>query len=85
MNANMKWNEMSAAQKTEMIVILVLGAITLGFIVLDETGTWKNNLHYIALSVLSVYECYVSWNKNRKMAILELVAAVFLAASAFLS
>ena len=85
MNANMKWNEMSAAQKTEMIVILVLGAIALGFIVLDETGTWKNNLHYIALSVLSVYECYVSWNKNRKMAILELVAAVFLAASAFLS
>lgn len=81
----MKWNEMSAAQKTEVIVSLVLCAIALGFFVLDETGTWKNNLHYIALSVLSVYECYVSWNKNRKMAILELVAAVFLAASAFLS
>ena len=85
MNANMKWNEMSADQKTEVIVILVLGAITLGFIVLDETGTWKNNLHYIALGVLSVYECIMSWNKNRKMAILELVAAVFLAASAFMN
>ena len=85
MNANMKWNEMSAAQKTEVIVTLVMGVITLAFIVLDVTGVWKNNLHYIALSVLSVYECIMSWNKNRKMAILELVAAVFLAASAFLN
>ena len=85
MNANMKWNEMSADQKTEVIVTLVMGVIPLAFIVLDVTGVWKNNLHYIALSVLSVYECIMSWNKNRKMAILELVAAVFLAASAFLN
>ena len=85
MNTKMKWNEMNAAQKSEVIVTLVLGVVSLVFIILDETGTWKNSLHYIALSVLSVYECIMSWNKNRKMAILELVAAVFLAASAFLN
>ena len=81
----MKWNEMNTAQKSEVIVTLVLGVLSLVFIILDETGTWKNSLHYIALSVLSVYECIMSWNKNRKIAILELVAAVFLAASAFLN
>ena len=40
MNANMKWNEMSADQKTEVIVTLVMGVITLAFIVLDVTGVW---------------------------------------------
>ena len=81
---NMKWNEMSASEKTEVIVSIVLCAIALVFIVLDSTGTWKNNCHLLVLSVLSVYECCTSWNKNRKMAILELVAAVFLAVTAFL-
>ena len=81
---NMKWNEMSASEKTEVIVSLVLCALALVFIVLDAAGTWKNNGHLLVLSVLSVYECCTSWNKNRKMAILELVAAVFLAVTAFL-
>ena len=85
MNANMRWDEGSADQEAEVMGTLVMGVITLAFIVLGVTGVWKNNLHYIALSVLSVYECIMSWNKNRKMAILELVAAVFLAASAFLN
>ena len=80
----MNWNEMSAAQKNEMIVSIVLCAIALVFIVLDATGAWKNNFHLLVLSVLSVYECCVSWNKNRKMAILELVAAALLAVCAFL-
>ena len=80
----MKWNEMSASEKTEVIVSLVLCALALVFIVLDAAGTWKNNGHLLVLSVLSVYECCTSWNKNRKMAILELVAAVFLAVTAFL-
>ena len=80
----MKWNEMSASEKTEVIVSIVLCAIALVFIVLDAAGTWKNNCHLLVLSVLSVYECCTSWNKNRKMAILELVAAVFLAVTAFL-
>lgn len=81
---NMKWNEMSASEKSEVIVSIVLCALALVFIVLDAAGTWKNNGHLLVLSVLSVYECCTSWNKNRKMAILELVAAVFLAVTAFL-
>ena len=80
----MKWNEMSASEKSEVIVSIVLCALALVFIVLDAAGTWKNNGHLLVLSVLSVYECCTSWNKNRKMAILELVAAVFLAVTAFL-
>ena len=79
-----KWNEMSASQKKELVVTYALGVLALLFIALDASGVWKNNGHYLVLSVLSVYECCMSWNRNRKMAILELVAAAFLAVSAFL-
>lgn len=78
------WNKMDASQKKEAIVLTVMPAIALIFIVLDRTETWKNNIAYLVLAILSVYEGITGWNKNRKMAILELIAALFLAANAFL-
>lgn len=79
------WSEMSSSQKSEAIVLTVLPAIALIFIALDMTGKWANNLHYLVLGVLSLYEGITGWNKNRKFAIMELVASVFLAANAFIS
>ena len=84
-NMKSNWNEMDASQKREAIVLTVLPAIALIFIILDMTGKWTNNIHYLMLAILSVYEGITGWNKNRKMAILELVAALFLAANAFIS
>lgn len=79
------WNEMNASQKQEAIVLTVMPAIALIFIVLDMTGIWVNHISYLILAILSLYEGITGWNKNRKMAILELVAAFFLAANAFIS
>lgn len=78
------WNKMDASQKKEAIVLTVMPAIALIFIVLDRTEMWKNNIAYLVLAILSVYEGITGWNKNRKMAILELISALFLAANAFL-
>ena len=78
------WNEMSPSQKKETIVLTVMSLIALIFIVLDMTGKWPNNLHYLALCALSLFEGVISWNKNRKMAIWELVAAALFAANAFI-
>lgn len=78
------WNEMDASQKKEAIVLTVLSAIALIFIVLDMTGTWANNIAYLVLGILSLYEGITGWNKNRKWAILELIAAVFMAVNAFI-
>ena len=74
---------MTPAQKTETIVTLAAAAIALIFAILDLSGKWPNNLCYLTLSALSVFEACTGWNKNRKIAILELVAAAVLALSAF--
>ena len=78
------WKEMNPSQKRETIVLFVLTAIALVFAILDLSGKWPNNLCYITLAVLSVFEGVFSWNKNRKMAILEFVAAAFFAANTFM-
>ena len=78
------WNEMDASQKKEAIVLTVMAAIALIFIALDRTGTWTNNIAYLVFGILSLYEGITGWNKNRKWAILELVAAVFMAVNAFI-
>ena len=78
------WNEMSAFQKIETIVLLVLALIALIFVILDQTGKWANNLHHLVLCAMCLFECYTGWNKNRKMAIWELVAAAFFAVYAFI-
>ena len=78
------WNEMDASQKKEAIVLTVMAAIALIFIALDRTGIWTNNIAYLVFGILSLYEGITGWNKNRKWAILELVAAVFMAVNAFI-
>ena len=78
------WNEMDASLKKEAILLTVMAAIALIFIVLDRTGTWANNIAYLVFGILSLYEGITGWNKNRKWAILELVAAVFMAVNAFI-
>ena len=78
------WNEMSPAQKKEAIVLTVLALIGFVFVILDLTGTWANNFHYLVLAVMSLFEGITSWNKNRKLAIMEFVCAVFFAISMFL-
>ena len=78
------WNEMDASQKKEAIVLTVMPMIALIFIILDITGMWVNNIAYLVLSILALYEGITGWNKNRKFAILELIAAVFMVANAFI-
>ena len=77
------WKEMSPSQKREALVSLVLAAIAMIFVILDMSGKWANNIHYLVLSALSLYEGIVSWNRNRKMAILEFVVAAIFVANAF--
>ena len=79
------WNGMDASQKKETIVLIVMSVISLIFIILDVTGAWANNISFLALSILSPYEGIMGWNRNRKWAILELIAAVFLTANIFIS
>ena len=74
---------MSKAQKIETIVITVLALIAAVFAVLEFTGKWPNNFTYPVLAVGSVFEGVMNWNKNRKLAILELVCAAFFAANTF--
>ena len=78
------WNEMSTAQKVEAIVLTVLAVIASIFAILELTGKWPNNLAYLIIAAGSVFEAVMSWNKNRKMALLELVAAAFFVSNAFL-
>lgn len=79
------WNGMDASQKKETIVLIVMSVISLIFIILDVTGAWANNISFLALSILSLYEGIMGWNRNRKWAILELIATVFLTANIFIS
>lgn len=79
------WTGMDASQKKETIVLIVMSVISLIFIILDVTGAWANNISFLALSILSLYEGIMGWNRNRKWAILELIAAVFLTANIFIS
>ena len=79
------WNGMDASQKKETIVLNVMSVISLIFIILDVTGAWANNISFLALSILSLYEGIMGWNRNRKWAILELIATVFLTANIFIS
>ena len=78
-----KWSEMSKQKKIETVVVLALTAVALVFAVLDLSGNWENNLCYLMLAILSVYEAVVAWKVNRKMAIAELVVAVCLLFNAF--
>ena len=72
------WNEMSPAQKRESIIVLVLAMIGMVFAILDLSGKWPNNLTYLAISVLSLFEGITAWNKNRKLAVTDLVVGIVL-------
>ena len=77
------WKEMTPAQKRDALVLTILPLIAVPFLALDMTGKWPNNITYLLLSVLSLYEGVVGWNKNRKMAIVEFVLAVVFAINGF--
>ena len=78
------WNEMTTAQKIEAIVLTVLFLFAAVFAILDWSGKWPNNLAYLFFGADSLFEGIMNWNRNRKLAILEVVAAVFFFANGFL-
>lgn len=80
---NKKWSEMSPAEKKKLIVLCICAAIALVFIVLDLSGTWKNEVGQYMLSAYFVIEGAVTWKKSKKMAILDIVLGIVLLAGTF--
>ena len=80
----LNWNEMSPAQKKETIVLTILALVGMIFVILDLSGKWPNGIYYLFLSVMSLFEGVTGWNKNRKLAITELVLAVIFALNFFI-
>ena len=77
---NKKWNEMTQAEKNHSIIGLVIGMISLIFVVLDVCNVWEYaNLGWcISFALYLGIEAKMNWNKNRKMAIVELVTGLLL-------
>lgn len=77
---NTKWNEKTQSEKTTSIISIIFCSIAAIFAVLDLCTDWQYaNLGWnIAFALYLVIEGKASWNKNRKIAVLELVLGILL-------
>ena len=77
---NKKWNEMTKAEKNHAIIGLIIGIISLIFVVLDACNVWEYaHLGWcVSFGLYLGIEAKMNWNKNRKMAIVELVTGLLL-------
>ena len=78
---NTNWKDMTKQEKVRFWIYCVLAVIGAGFAVADTSGTWKHaDLGWLACVIVAVVmECMENWNKNRKRAILEIVAGLIVA------
>ena len=74
------WKELTKQEKNHYALSLVLAAAGLIFIVLDTVTEWKyaHLCWAITFGLYLLMECKANWNKNRKMAIIDLVIAIAL-------
>lgn len=76
----MKWNEMSAGRKILHVAMIICSGIGVILCILHIAHVIDNGLNYSLLlqGVMSVYFAVVNWEKQRKLAIGQLILAAFL-------
>ena len=76
----MKWNEMSAGRKILHVAMIICCVIGVMLCILHIAHVIDNGLNYSLLlqGVMSVYFAVVNWEKQRKLAIGQLILAAFL-------
>lgn len=79
MNMNLNWNERTPLEKFLFIlqcvgcVILVISLLPM---ITGKTQERNNDLFYLFIGFEGILESIVQWNRNRKMAILYLLASI---------
>jgi hypothetical protein len=76
----MKWNEMSTGRKILHVAMIICCGIGVMLCILHIAHVIDNGLNYSLLlqGVMSVYFAVVNWEKQRKLAIGQLILAAFL-------
>lgn len=74
------WKDMNKKEKAIFFVYCILALIGVVAAIVDINGKWAHAdlVWMIIVSIMLVFECIQSWNKNRKFAILELIGGVIM-------
>ncbi len=75
-----KWNEMTKVEKIYYSISIIFGIVAIVFAVLDFCTDWQYaSLGWnIAFGLYLGMEAKAAWNKNRKVAVLDLVLGILL-------
>lgn len=77
------WNDMNKKEKAIFIVYCIISVIGAIAAVIDLTGKWEHAdiFWMVSVSVLLVIDCAQNWNKNRKLAIIEVIGGIIMLVS----
>ena len=74
------WNDMDKKEKGLFVVYCILALIGAVAAAVGRNSGWEhaNLVWMLAVAVVLAIECKMNWNKNRKLAILEIIGGVIM-------
>jgi len=80
-----RWNNMTAQDRIINVLIVILSVAVIALAALQLLGIWDDsiNVYEPLIGVVLLLQAKLFWNKNRKIAVLQLCAAGFVFICAF--
>ena len=74
-----RWNNMTAQDRIINVLIVILSVAVIALAALQLLGIWDDsiNVYEPLIGVVLLLQAKLFWNKNRKIAVLQLCAAGF--------
>ena len=79
-----RWNNMTTRDRIINVLIIVLSVAVIALAALQLLGIWEDsiNVYEPLIGVVLLLQAKLLWNKNRRIALFQLFAAVFIFACA---
>ena len=80
-----RWNNMTTQDRIINVLIIILSVAVIALAALQLLGIWEDsiNVYEPLLGVILLLQANLFWNQNRKIAVFQLLAAVFVFVCAF--
>ena len=80
-----RWNKMTIQDRIINVLIIILSVAVIALAALQLLGIWEDsiNVYEPLLGVILLLQANLFWNQNRKIAVFQLLAAVFVFVCAF--
>jgi len=80
-----RWNKMTMQDRIINVLIIILSVAVIALAALQLLGIWEDsiNVYEPLLGVILLLQANLFWNQNRKIAVFQLLAAVFVFVCAF--